>query len=619
MTSGTDGLWWTAARRAEIRAALAAGDISARFLEEQTRARAVPGDDVEKGGLGLEPRAVIAWLEDDVEEAEAVVRAWAAFSVHGPKSNLGEAGWALTGASLLDVVFDLVSPEVRREAAEALWRLVSVLRVPTVGNPHVVTNNWWAVTHGGVLCAALAATRAAGPDCAGYDADAVSWALGRLRPFCHHFGPTGLYHEGLGYIRYTCIFLFPALLAARSQKIADLLLEFPNLRHTLPSLYAATAARMYQDDSHGTEAKFGASLSWNDMGTGAGVTVVDHIGLAIALEACRPSLKAWFDVLSGPESPLPCIGGHHGCIPLAWAFHPLELPKPKQMVLPTEVMDSRQGLWFWRNRYQDENDVVFGMYAKATHGGGHAHRDAGSVRLEAFGTDWIAGPGQARTERKGQSIAFPAEGEEPKVNLGAFHFQESLEDGLRAGMELRKTSGSYHERLIGLRCAPDQGMPQAPALVLAMADIVDDHHEREWSWTWTFSAGLEAKLDEDGAGARLCRADGMCVWIRFLSARPVQLEVLELPESRRTFSGGKKETYRGKPYLHARFAAEKHLVMFAAAVWGDESALVPPSGDIHELDPGHGGKWTRPFGAALPPGFRPGVSVGPAQNSGCLS
>ncbi|MCC5846217.1 MAG: hypothetical protein JJU05_18365 [Verrucomicrobia bacterium] len=612
MKKAGDGLWWTCARREALRSALAEGNLSARFLEEQTRARAVPGEDEEDGGRGLEPRAVLAWLEKDTAMAESVVRDWTAFSGKEPSSNLGEAGWALTGAVILDVAGDMVSDAVRREAAEALWHLVASLRVPTRGNPHVVTNNWWAVTHGGALCAALAAERAAGRDCPGYDAEAAPWALGRLRAFCHHFGPTGLYHEGLGYIRYTCIFLFSAILAAKARGLGDLLEDFPNLRMTVPSLYAATALRRYEDDSAGADERFGASLSWNDMGTGAGVSLVDHIGLAISPEAHRASLKAWFDKLSGPDSPCPSLGGHHGCIPMAWAFYPLDGNPKSECSLPREVVDSRQGLWFWRNRYRDADDVVFGLYAKATHGGGHAHRDAGSLRLEAFGTDWIAGPGQARTGREGQTVAYPASGEEPPVNLGAFHFQEPHEDGPLAGMELRRTSGCYHERFAALKTDPGGEIP----LALALADFVDDHIERDWIWNWTFPRELHAELDADGAGVKLCRADGTAVWLRFLETKPVSLDLQELPESRRTFASGKKVSYRGKPYIHAVFAPEKHLAIAVAAVWGSVSTLKAPGGGVHGIDLGGNLRWDRPFGAAVPPGFVAGRSAGPAQHSG---
>jgi hypothetical protein len=612
MTEVRHGLWWSCERRESLRAALAAGDPSARFLEEQTRAKALPGEDVEDGGRGLEPRAVVAWLDGDTALAESVVRSWTSFARTGPKSNLGEAGWALTGASILDVVGEMVSDDVKRGAAEALWNLVACLRVPTDGNPHVVTNNWWAVTHGGALCAALAAQRIADESVPGYDADAVDWAMGRLKAFCHHFGPTGLYHEGLGYIRYTCIFLFSAVMAAKSQGIGDLLVMFPNLRLTLSSLYAATALRTYQDDSIGSEPKFGASLSWNDMGTGSGICVVDHIGLAIAPEAQRASLKAWFDRLSGPEAPIPSLGTHHGCIPIAWAFHPLGLECPDEIRLPREVIDSRQGLWIWRNRYQDEGDIVFGLYAKATHAGGHAHRDAGSLRLEAFGSDWIAGPGQARTGREGQTVAFPAEGDPPAKQLGSLNFQESHSDGLLAGMELRQVSGCYHERYVSLKTCPGGNV----ALALAVADLVDDHVERDWHWTWTYSAGLEGLLDEDGAGVRLVRADGMAAWIRFLEAKPGSLEILELPESRRTFSGGRKDTYKGKPYIRAVFHPQKHLAMCVAAVWGPLDLLHPPGGTVHGIELGTEIIWDRPFGRALPVGFRAGSSKGPSQFSG---
>lgn len=601
-------LWWNPERMRQVREAIAHGDPDALFLEQQTRRR-VESDDVEDGCHGWEPRAVLAWLEQDADEAVEVMRAWVEASTDGPTSNLGEAGWALSGAVIADILSELLPDAERVRAAEALWSLVRRLRVPTKGNPHVVTNNWWAVTHGAALCAALEAQRLAGRSADGADPEAVPWALGRLRSFCHHFGPAGLYHEGLGYIRYTCIFVLSAVQACRSTVTADLLEEFPNLRNLLPSLYAATIARPYQDDTIGGTDRHGASLSWNDMGAGAGVSCVDHIGMAIAPPQLRPSLKAWFDRLTGRLCPQPTLGGHHVCLPMAWAYMPIGEPDADVSALPTLVQDSRQGFWIWRDGYRGPEDVVVGIYSKATHAGGHHHEDAGSMRIDAFGSDWMAGPGQARPAKLGQSVMFPADGEK-NLNRSHLNFQELREDGFCVSMDMRKSSGAYHERLIAIQKSVSDA---APPLLLAQLDVVDDHKHRDWTWTWTFARTLEVRLDGDGCGARLSNGRGMYLHLRFLESRPDRLELEELPSSQRTYAGGNTERYLGKPLLKATFAPSPHLAVLVAGIWSTSPEL-RISGGVHELCV-ENLCWARPFGAALPAGFRPGVSSGPSQNS----
>lgn len=602
-------LWWNPDRMEAVRQALAEGDPTLKFFETQTRARTSGGE--EEGCHGMEPRAVVAWLDGDRDEASRLLATWRELAAVKPTSNLGEAGWALSGAALLDVLDTLVEPDAREATARVLWNLVAKLRVPTKGNPHVVTNNWWAVTHGAALCAALAAERASTPSTPGRDPDAVAWAYGRLRAFCSHFGPTGLYHEGLGYIRYTSIFVFSAAMAARSQGVGDLLAEFPNLAQMVPSLYTATIAREYVDDTHGASPKSGVSLSWNDMGMGAGVSAVDHIGLSLAPRDLQPALCAWFDRAFGRKAAHPTIGGHHANVPMAWAFHPFGLPDADPATLPTRVHDTRQGLLFARNRWRDANDIVFGLYTKATHGGGHAHSDAGSIRLEAFGQSWIAGPGQARTRPEGQSIVWPGDALEAKRQNNAYlNFHEDLPTGLRVSVDLRKSSGAYHERLLALDWSP----PGQTKLAMLLMDHVDDHLDtRAWNWSWTHGREIQGEIESDGLGFILRAESGGTLRLRFLGAKPETLEISALPSSQRTYSGGNTETYAGKPVLQARFAPAKHLSILVAAVWSDgEPAEL--SGDIEALTI-NGEPWTRPFGAMLPRSFQPGASPGPSQFS----
>ncbi|MCC5849693.1 MAG: hypothetical protein JJU29_16540 [Verrucomicrobia bacterium] len=600
-------LWWNPTRMDAIRKALAEGDPRLDFLLAQTRAKNEGGE--EDGCYALEPKAVCAWLDEDAETANEVLRKWSELAQSVPNNNLGEAGWALSGAVILDILSDLVNDLVRDEAVRVLWQLVKKLRMPTTGNPHVVTNNWWAVTHGGALCAALAAGRFSSPETPGADPDAVAWAYGRLQAFAQHFGPSGLYHEGLGYIRYTSIFLLAAITAARAQGLEDLLETFPNLRQMLPSLYAALIARENRDDNVNARPQSGGSLSWNDMGTGAGCSAVDHMGMAIAPPHLQPSLKAWFDHALGEKAQHPSLGGHHSCVPMAWAFYPYDLPAPDFIDLPTRVCDSRQGFWVVRNRYADENDVVFGLYAKHSHAGGHAHEDAGSIRLAAFGYDWICGPGQARTARSGQSVAFPDSFPQKTPNLAFMNFQENLDTGIRAGIDMRKTSGAYHERYLGLDWSP----AGSSTLALAMLDQIDDHLKRPWHWHWIFDPKLQGEIEPDQRGVILRAPNGMCARIRFLAAKPDSLTLGELPASQRTYASGNTEHYRGKPCIQARFAPSDHLSIFVVAAW---QLHEPPeiSGDLHDIRLA-GAQWPRPFGAAIPSGFIPNLSPGPSQHS----
>jgi len=296
------------------------------------------------------------------------------------------------------------------------------------------------------------------------------------------------------------------------------------------------------------------------------------------------------------------------CVPMAWAYMPLGLPEVGEILLPTCVSDSRQGFWFWRDGYRGPDDVVFGVYSKATHAGGHVHDDAASMRIDAFGVDWMTGPGQARPQRRGQSVFYPL-GDDKNTNRSYFNYFEDRADGFLFSIDLRKASGAYHERLVSVRQSPAPGVD----LAMLMLDVVDDHRQRDWMWGWTFARNLTPEVDGDGAGLRLLSACGRVLHLRFLEAKPVEIEIQHLPGSQRTYASGHTERYEGKPLISARFAAEPHLVVLVSAVWSLAKAQ-RVSGGVHEVELGEV-SWTRPFGAALPRNFCPGVSSGPSQNS----
>jgi hypothetical protein len=433
-----------------------------------------------------------------------------------------------------------------------------------------------------------------------YDmAEDVAWARGRMRPFLMHHGDRGLYHEGLGYQMYPAAFWLPFLLASQAFDGLDYLAEFPNLCQMGPSLYAAVAARPAPGERRGVK------LVWNDDNPEWHNSGVPVLMMHLAPPGQVGALRWMYDRLNGVRG-----DAQFGPEFTGWFFslryYPYDTPPADpNVVLPLHLTDSRQGLTIVRNRYRDAEDAILGAYARATHVGGHAQDDAGSVRFMALGHDWITGGGQARAQAEFQSIVTPSDGSRPRKPLacGAVICDERTEHGSVFGMDLRRPCVAYAERWV----AVDYSRRSGAEAVLALLDLVDDHNQREWDWNLSFEAGLECVLDADGAGFGLRAADAAVLRARFLGMRPASLRVERMPDTERTYQSGHRQRYPGGPYLRAHFAECVHLGVYVV--------MVVTRGAAPEVRAGEGlavtvGAWTweRPFGAAIPAAFRPGES-----------
>lgn len=480
------------------------------------------------------------------------------------------------------------SAAIADAAAEAVRRL---RHATSSHNPHAVQNNWWAVTHGGILLAAM--TAHARRD----HGEEIRWALGRILAFCQHFGANGLYHEGLGYQGYTLSHLLPALAAADRNGLIDLRRDQPWVTRMAGSLYAFSALRPARSDSEKAADGFGMMLSWNDAGLGWWSSNVVPLMLAYADPAQAGDLAAWARRLDGPEQPAAtiCAGWEGWPFALAW---PHDAPGDPAR-LPRAAHDPRQGLCVFRDAWQGTDDALLGCYARATHVGGHSHDDGGSVRFMALDHDWILGGGQARGDARWQSVVVPADHDgSRKAGLGGVIWQEATAAGGVFGMDLRKVSGAYHERYAALAAGGALGVPA----VVGLLDLIDDHLGRGWTWRITTEPGLEVAIDGDGAGFTLRAADGAWCRCRFLGQKPAAIRSERVPDSTRTYSSGQKVAYPGRPVIAADFAARAHLAIHAVLAVG--------RGDIPSITAGPGADaviggrvWQRPFSAAVPAAF----------------
>lgn len=579
-------LWFRADQVEAARRRWWSGDVFVHGILRRAHAARERTDRDQIGAL-----AVIALVESSVSAAQALVDLLAGTTL--PAQDLGVAHLGLQVAVAQDCCRGLIDDsrsQTLRETADAV--LARLRSAPSSHNPHAVQNNWWGVVHGGALLAALCADHHGDHD------EQIRWALGRCRAFSQHFGPAGLYHEGLGYELYTLSHLLPALAAADQRGLIDLAGECPWVRSLAHSLYAATVPAPSPPESADDTSGAGLLLSWNDAGLSWWSGIVSPLALHYADPLRRPALRAWSRRLEGPDSPDPHAYGAWEGWPFAVVLDDERDDLAPMPDLPRRVSDSRQGLGIFRDRWRDGDDTVLGCYARATHIGGHSHDDGGSIRLSGLGRPWIIGGGQARASNQWQSVAAPEIRDQRaghRSGNGAVIWDEVTAGGGVYGMDLRKVSGAYHERYVSLAGDGHLGIPAA----VAMLDCIDDHLDRSWTWRLTFCAALDLTFDDDGLGFALAAHDGTMAQCRFLGTAPQFLRRETCPESERTFSNGQRVRYPCRPVVAVDFAPTEHLVIYAAIVLTRGQRIPISRAQGADLRIG-AALWHRPFSHAVP-------------------
>ena len=542
---------------------------------------------------------VLAWMEGDVAKARDAVGEVINRIPEPAEQDLGKAAQALGLGCAMNLAEQMLGEEDLEPLQDHCVMIARSFLEVSSGNPHIVTNNWYALTHGGCLLACLAADR---EDLA----ELETWATNRLRAFCHHFGSAGMYHEGTGYISYTLSMLFPVILALRNRRGLDLTEEFPSLRLSMRSMMMGTAR--HADEVH--------MLDWNDTGRGgAGLNPVLP-GIQLALKEDQPALKTWFDRTLGVSGANRWHCDYRG-LALAVATYPFDLPEadPNE-VLPHWAIDSRQGLGWWRSRWGDGSESVFGFYARHAHmKPGHAQDDAASIRLMACGRNWICAGGQARAKAIWQSsLSHAEESERSKAKPFAYISSQDLNDaGGQLSMEMRHHLGAYSERYLSWR------ENETGAFQLAVFDQVDEHQDpsRPWTWNLSFPRELSWEVDEDQRGLTMTDPECGVLRLRFLLDAPTALTVEEMPGSTRTFAGGQKVDYPGDYYLAARLEDRKNLNILVAITVIPKGAPTPAlTGTLNAISFGTE-VWDQPFKGMILSSFdpalhRPNLQKGPA-------
>ncbi|TVR53690.1 MAG: hypothetical protein EA425_03210 [Puniceicoccaceae bacterium] len=491
-----------------------------------------------------------------------------------PGSCLGKAAAAQAAAIAYDACTGLWAEEERHRLAGRIAGLVESFDRLSKDNPDNPFNNWWGVTHASAGLAALAIL----PEEPAM-APRVERAIERVRTYLLNYGDRGNYYEGIGYGLYAFSHWAPFVLACRhclGRDPADTAVGLDRL----PALVYATTVPCAKEVGCGDGAgpgERGRRIFWNDDGGGFPGAGVAALLFGLAPRRQLAALRRQYDQLCGPEGDGTCFRAERN--PL-WTllFYPAETPPaapgdpdPEKEGLPLTVVDQRTGLVLFRNRYRDADDSVFAAYAKACHGGGHNHEDAGSIRLMALGRSWATGGGQAKPEPEYQCVLLrntaqrPAGAPPGHTRLGQLSYFAPAPDGSPGGAASLRLAQLYGARMVDRHLAVCFDPCPGVAVLLAGVEVLWDEAPVRWDWSLCFERELSFEAGKDGRGFLLTAPEAGAA-VTFVAPEKLELQCREGPASERTFSNGRYVVYPGARYITASLTAARTEILWVMTV-----------------------------------------------------
>lgn len=319
------------------------------------------------------------------------------YSFQGPE-NPFRGGTALAWMAVgFDLCYDGWDTATRKRAAEAIGDYKGILRIgqPPVTLENLVrgtmppfSNHYGPMVGGGAM-ALLAVVKEPGVDQARIKKLLGAAESSMRRNLTEGFGDGGFFAEGDGTGSMSSQLSFlSALQAWRSVLGRDYInVERPNARMlTLKWIYL-TVVRGGKPDFWPVRGAYGHNV-WARGGlSGAGYFA---IGIANVTDEQRAAMKWYYNkFLLAPDTeagvPYDTVGRYPHfsvCSFINWPFEMKE--RNPAEVLPLCYRDSIKGFYAWRNRWQDENDIVISTLLSQTQGYMKARADGG-LSIAAFG------------------------------------------------------------------------------------------------------------------------------------------------------------------------------------------------------------------------------------------
>ncbi|MCC5929649.1 MAG: hypothetical protein JJU28_10420 [Cyclobacteriaceae bacterium] len=405
-----------------------------------------------------------AWAEKSYQAVDIVLNDTVYF--RNPVSRgLTRAALLMRTAIAYDFCYTAWNEQQRHKLNEALYDVMVATNsnMGTEAN-YSIASNWMGVRFGAVIVANLAIDHKSQKLLKPFLWDATN----RLEEHIEqNFFSNGWNAESLGYFAYGYSFSGLALVALKNHLASFSLFNFaPKLRNSIHGL-----ATSYTSSSENTK----ADLSDDNLG-GKPMHVLS-LAFDLFPEAQHPYIKWVSDYLMKDD-----LGVNNL---LYWLIF-----TPKDIVAINPVKpgwlnyhDPEQGIAIFRNRFQDQNDIVATYSATARRVRGHSGHDTNAFRLIGLDAAWIIGAGRTG-EVAGQSHLFPEgdpagmKGEKKSVGiLRDFHFNNDDSGSGWAMGEGSSVGTKNHHRYLRV----DYSRPDIAEAVIVLKDRSENGHRMRFA------------------------------------------------------------------------------------------------------------------------------------------
>jgi hypothetical protein len=363
---------------------------------------------------------------------------------------LTRAAAGVTVALAYDLCHDAWSKEARQRISRALHDNAYSMGVSMGAHANrQMANNWQAVRYAGMGLAALACDEPDGERLA-------RWAFPRLlRHLEVNLGENGWNPEGIGYTLYPWKFTGPFGIAAERAGLGDVREKLPRVRKTLWTTLVGTVAI----ENFGGRVGLRADLADDHPAWGGGGCA----GLAFHYvpEEYVPAVRWMYDYLCGQRGDGTWDARGGGSL-YSILYYPADVePKNPAEVVGLNYVDASHGLVLFRNRFEDENDIVALVNAAGRRPRGcHAGPDTNTFRILGLGGAWAVGGGRTGCP-EGQTNLFPAApGRRAPGGLGELVEHHFGDDGSGRCVTVGSCMGvKDHRRVFAADFSGDGGAP----------------------------------------------------------------------------------------------------------------------------------------------------------------